>query len=381
LAARQSGWYFLRFYDHGDDLLESLDFRFTTSLQDIRVGNHAPLPPVDGHGPVPVEFTHDPGCVVQPVDSPGDPLVMRGDEQATVCEIPPDAACDDLGFLVGRKGEPRVLVRVLAHRVWWALGDIGTCPSQWTDKAIALSRDLFLATSSHALWLRFPYPHWLDGVQVGFERKKARAYRIGVDSRELPIALRDFGDSTEVTNRHDECSLRVWIESDGRLIEGVLATLPSEAPPRGEPRGVGGEYLGLGRKKTATARAALRSGTGEITVNGAPLWQYFAGAPRRAKRFWRRLLDMDEVSKLLKQIDAQITVSGSTPTTMRQAGAAGHALARALGRHDMKMQNILRSRGFGGARVQKCFPLQSRVTASLREGQISCNDRLRDGDL
>jgi len=36
------------------------------------------------------------------------------------------------------------------------------------------------------------------------------------------------------------------------------------------------EYYGTGRRKTSTARVHLRQGTGQITVNGRPLDEYFA---------------------------------------------------------------------------------------------------------
>ena len=49
VAARKGGWYFLRFYDTNDDLIESLDFRFTCALKEIRILQPSPLPSEDGH--------------------------------------------------------------------------------------------------------------------------------------------------------------------------------------------------------------------------------------------------------------------------------------------------------------------------------------------
>jgi len=39
LANRQGGWYFVRIYDKDDNLLESMDFRFSAGLKSIQIMN------------------------------------------------------------------------------------------------------------------------------------------------------------------------------------------------------------------------------------------------------------------------------------------------------------------------------------------------------
>lgn len=52
VAARKGGWYFLRFYDTNDELIESLDFRFLCALKEIRMPQPSPLPTQDGHSSI-----------------------------------------------------------------------------------------------------------------------------------------------------------------------------------------------------------------------------------------------------------------------------------------------------------------------------------------
>ncbi|HID31187.1 MAG TPA: hypothetical protein EYP19_14480, partial [Desulfobacterales bacterium] len=48
VLARKGGWYFLRFYNRNDDLVESLDFRFLSGLNRIEMPESSPLPSNDG---------------------------------------------------------------------------------------------------------------------------------------------------------------------------------------------------------------------------------------------------------------------------------------------------------------------------------------------
>ena len=52
-------------------------------------------------------------------------------------------------------------------------------------------------------------------------------------------------------------------------------------------------------------------------------------------------------------MEVVITVRGSSPTTMRQAKAAAHAVAKALISYDNGMKRLLRQKGFGGVKVTK----------------------------
>jgi len=354
VSDRKGGWYFLRFYDAKDDLIESLDFRFISALKQINIPQSSPLPSEDGHEPARVEFRQESGCAVQPADGLTNVQIERQDDKTTLT-IPPDPIYDETRWLVGPEGGPQVEVTILIERLWWIVGEGHNAPSEWKDLPLTLTREDFLATSKKALWLRLPRRRWVDKVLVGFEHAKARAYNVRVTDNTITVPLREFCDSQEVSDRTQDHCLKVWIERDGKPMDTVVAVIPASvvAPERGpvvSPPPA--HYVGLGRKKTAVAKAVLQPGSGDIKVNGCPLDDYFKETPGRAKPFLRRLLELKQVRETLSHMDVLITVTESSPSTTRQAKAVAHAIACALMSYDPKLKPLLKQAGFGGSKVK-----------------------------
>lgn len=224
LAERKGGWYFLRFYDTNDNLVESLDFRFISDLKEIRTDPFPPFPLEDGHKPVYVRFFHDPGCVIQPADDSLNIQMERQDDE-TILTIPPDPKCDKTYWHVGSQGGPQVEVAILVERLWWAIGEENCEPSEWVDRPWILRHEDFRATSEKALWLRLPRYRWVDQVLVGFERPKARRYNVKVTAKTITVPLREFSDSIDVGDGTETYSFKVWIKRDDELTEGVIAVI------------------------------------------------------------------------------------------------------------------------------------------------------------
>ena len=338
---RRGGWYFIRFYDDNDDLIESLDFRFLSGLKQIQVSGLSPIPSTDGHERVFVRIFHEPGITVQPVKTCSSLSIERGENHTTLV-ISPNYSCDVTHWLVGYGNGPRVKLAIVVDRVWWSLGEETVEPTQWNDKPITLSPDDFTAASTKSIWFRFPRARWASSISVGFERDKARKYPIKVTEKMLAVPLREFVDAKEVAEQTQDQRLKVWVERDSDMIEGVVAVI--SAIPMTPPLQ---EWVGIGRYKTAMARAVLRHGSGNIIVNGAPVDHYFQKAPDRAKRFLNRLRDLPMINDVLCQLDSYVEVKGSGPDTMRQAKAVAHALARALMKYDPKLKTLLKNHGFG----------------------------------
>ena len=82
-------------------------------------------------------------------------------------------------------------------------------------------------------------------------------------------------------------------------------------------------YEGVGRRKTSTARVRVMSGTGEFTVNGKPLEEYF---PRLGDTRLI-LLPLEEIGSK-SSVDVSVKVRGGGVTG--QTGAVMMGLARAL---------------------------------------------------
>jgi len=99
------------------------------------------------------------------------------------------------------------------------------------------------------------------------------------------------------------------------------------------------QNYGTGRRKSSTARVFLRKGTGNITVNGRPLDEFFGRETSRM--IVRQPL---ELTKTTEQFDILVTVEGGGTTG--QAGAIRLGIARALVEYDDSLKAQLRRAGF-----------------------------------
>ena len=99
------------------------------------------------------------------------------------------------------------------------------------------------------------------------------------------------------------------------------------------------QKYGTGRRKTATARVFIKPGSGEISVNGKTVEEYFG---RETSRMMVR--SPLELIDALIRFDIKITVAGGGPTG--QAGAIRHGLTRALMAYDESLRPQLREAGY-----------------------------------
>lgn len=98
------------------------------------------------------------------------------------------------------------------------------------------------------------------------------------------------------------------------------------------------QHLGTGRRKTAVARVFLRSGKGDITVNGRPFDNYFPSEASRAI-VKQPLLATETADKF----DVLITTDGGGLSG--QAGAAKMGIARALIEFNSELRAKLKELG------------------------------------
>mgnify|MGYP003574250877 CR=1 FL=1 len=94
-----------------------------------------------------------------------------------------------------------------------------------------------------------------------------------------------------------------------------------------------------GRRKSSAARVYLTTGSGNITVNGRSLDQFFGR--ETARMVVRQPL---ETVSMLDRVDVKVSVGGGGTTG--QAGAIRHGIARALVEYDEEMRRPLRQAGF-----------------------------------
>ena len=95
---------------------------------------------------------------------------------------------------------------------------------------------------------------------------------------------------------------------------------------------------GTGRRKTATARTRLYSGTGQIEINGRPFEEYF---PRKTLQMVIRQPLV--LTKTIDKLDVKVKVQGGGVTG--QAEAVRHGISRALLAFDPSLRIALKRAG------------------------------------
>ena len=95
-------------------------------------------------------------------------------------------------------------------------------------------------------------------------------------------------------------------------------------------------HYGTGRRKCAVARVRLYPGSGNITVNGKSVREYFGGRSYHPTNIQLPL----RLTATLERYDAVIKVVGGGVSG--QAGAVRHGIARALVRSDDELRPVLK---------------------------------------
>ncbi len=98
------------------------------------------------------------------------------------------------------------------------------------------------------------------------------------------------------------------------------------------------QFNGLGRRKTSTARAWLKAGSGKWEVNGRPIDEYFTRSS-----LVQHVQEPLAVTNTQGRFDVKLNLGGGGTTG--QAGAARLALARALLKYDEELRGALREKG------------------------------------
>ncbi len=98
-------------------------------------------------------------------------------------------------------------------------------------------------------------------------------------------------------------------------------------------------YYGTGRRKHSVARVRLYPGTGNVTINGRSIDEYFG--LETLKLIVRQPLELTETTE---KFDIVCTVAGGGVTG--QAGAIRHGISRALLVFNQELRPALKKAGF-----------------------------------
>lgn len=236
LSNRSAGWYFIRFYNSNEELVESLDFRFANGLEDIRIPPHSPLPGDNGHAPVRVDFLHTPDCRVEMGESYRNNLTVDYHGNRTSIEIIPDPDWDTTHWRLGFDDESKVDVTVLVERVWWAIDTVADREPEWSDRPLRIPADYLSATSRRSLKIRFPRRRWTRKAYVGFQQSTARAYYVEVTQHEVNIPLNHFEGSSALDGLTQDIPLKLWVEDFKEQVVGTISSSPKTKTDRTIPQ-------------------------------------------------------------------------------------------------------------------------------------------------
>lgn len=95
-------------------------------------------------------------------------------------------------------------------------------------------------------------------------------------------------------------------------------------------------FYGLGRRKSSSARVRLMTGKGEITVNGKPAEEYFAGSKHLLNELQKPFTVLDQVNKY--DVSAKVVGGGHSG----QIDAIQLGIAKALATMDESLRGTLR---------------------------------------
>ena len=98
-------------------------------------------------------------------------------------------------------------------------------------------------------------------------------------------------------------------------------------------------FYGTGRRKSSVARVRVYAGSGNVTINGRNIDDYFG--LETLKLLVRQPLTLTETAD---KFDIVCTVTGGGVTG--QAGAIRHGLSRALLQYDAELRPVLKKAGF-----------------------------------
>lgn len=219
ITARRAGWFFVRLYDANDDLIDSLDFRFSSELQAIELDAVPPVPGAEGHSPARFRLAHGGDCEVRHAGTPvdGGRLVTRGQDDSYRIEIPPLPDFDETRWTIRERNGAEVEICLRVDRLWWSVEDEDNAPAltEWKDRQLELRAEDLAATSRRVLRVRLPTASFAREVRVGVQPDRCLALRpVAGRPREVQLPLRNLGRFSELVDCTANVELKLWVLAD-----------------------------------------------------------------------------------------------------------------------------------------------------------------------
>lgn len=233
-------WFFVRIYNEKKDLQESIDFRYLKELIKIEIAQHSACPPPDGHPPVQVTFHHLEDCEIFLHGEATLPIEKTNTKTSVLIPNKPNWDSTKWEATFRKK---TVEVEILLERLWWYIYDEkGHAElTAWHDTPIEIDKpdELFRATSTKNVCIKFPKKRWINSLGIGFRGRDRREFKVLKTLRDVLIPLREFENISRTINFKTDDFLSAWInleltESEIKLLivkSGKISPKKPDPPP------------------------------------------------------------------------------------------------------------------------------------------------------
>lgn len=228
LGDRQ-GRFFVRVYDSESNMLDSSEFRYLRTLNEIQVNGEqytddsVLVPSPTGHAPTEVRFVGIDGTPrLNPIVQVEGAAVAEGD--GAVVEPHPDADAFSC-TLASESGSVEVTLHL--PRIWWRMELEGGEHDGWLDKPLDLTRQQFVEYADAGAAIHVRLPRRIQAVAVGFNDELVRSYRPrredGESNVHLRVPLVDFAYHSQIQQRQAE-DVPFNLEFNGAKLPLVLVS-------------------------------------------------------------------------------------------------------------------------------------------------------------
>jgi hypothetical protein len=203
-----SGWYFLRFYDREDNLIESCDFRFVTDLVTIDFPRGLIIPTIHGHESQKIVLRHNKPLSI--TSEQHELFAQHISETETQLLMLPEPKYDSSEWRLDEK----VPAKFELNRLWWGIADENAekIDIEWQDKPLELEESQFTAISSEVVWIKMPKVA-IIAVEYGFRRENLRRLPFAHRGGKFTIPLREFSSAPDL--QENEANFQLWITELG----------------------------------------------------------------------------------------------------------------------------------------------------------------------
>ncbi|MCY4136898.1 MAG: hypothetical protein OXF56_01355 [Rhodobacteraceae bacterium] len=271
----KEGRFFLRIYDSGMSMLDSMAFRRLRNLNRIQINGAdfsqgtVILPKSTGYPSTNVRFIGADGSTLSPILPVGAPQKVAS---SGVIEVPQNPNADRITCNLGSNSR-RVNIVLNLPRIWWRIECDHSDPSEWRDTPLVMTRDEFREHAYANDTMQVLSRGGIRTIRAGFDDQFDQPYNSAAKDDCIAIPLSDFGDHKQIDCRlYSDTYFNIeWGGKVVRLIQISAEILPEIVSFTAEPATIeaGQEViLDWATRNVSDARVEIDPGRIVVKPNG-----------------------------------------------------------------------------------------------------------------